>query len=137
MNLQEIKTQLDALNKAVTEIESEKPEYTFTKEQMERFVLHMTETLIEAIKSEIDHNWELDEDNINIDISSNYGRSFEIDLNIDQRELRRSIKDVIGSSYDGIGIVALATAVVVGMDEVDNCYPAIVNPTEPIVVTQD
>jgi hypothetical protein len=127
MNLQEIKTQLEALNKAVTEIESEKPEYTFTKEQMERFVLHMTETLIEAIKSEIDHNWELDEDNINIDISSNYGRSFEIDLNIDQRELRRSIKDVIGSSYDGIGI----------MDEVDNCYPAIVNPTEPIVVTQD
>jgi len=127
MNLQEIKTQLEALNKAVTEIESEKPEYTFTKEQMERFVTHIVETLVEAIKSEIDHNWELDEDNINIDISSNYGRSFEIDLNIDQRELRRSIKDVIGSSYDGIGI----------MDEVDNCYPAIVNPTEPIVVTQD
>jgi hypothetical protein len=127
MNLQEIKTQLDALNKAVTEMETAKAEFTFTREQMERFVLHMTETLIEAIKSEIDHNWELDEDNINIDISSNYGRSFEIDLNIDQRELRRSIKDVIGSSYDGIGI----------MDEVDNCYPAIVNPTEPIVVTQD
>jgi hypothetical protein len=127
MNLQEIKTQLDALNKAVTEMETAKAEFTFTREQMERFVLHMTETLIEAIKSEIDHNWELDEDNINIDISSNYGRSFEIDLNIDQRELRRSIKDVIGSSYDGIGI----------MDEVDNCYPAIVNPTEPTVVTQD
>jgi hypothetical protein len=130
MNLQEIRTQLEALNKAVTEIKSEKPEYTFTKEQMEQFVLHMTETLIEAIKSEIDHNWELDEDNINIDVSSNYGRSFEINLDINQREIKRTIKDIVELFYDSMGI----------MDEVDNCYSTIMNPvvTEPTVeTTQD
>ena len=32
MNLQEIKTQLDALNKAVSEIETAKAEFTFTRE---------------------------------------------------------------------------------------------------------
>jgi hypothetical protein len=130
MNLQEIRTQLEALNKAVTEIESEKPEYTFTKEQMERFVTHMFETLVEAIKSEIDHNFEVDEDLIEVDVSSNYNRSFDINLEIDQREIKRTIKDIFESSYDSVGI----------MDEVDNCYSAIMNPvvTEPTVeTTQD
>lgn len=123
MNLQEIKTQLDALNKAVTKIESEKPEFTFTKEQMERFVLHMTETLIEAIKSEIDHNFEVDEDAIETEVNGGYGRDFTIDLSIDNREIKRNIKDIIESSYDSMGI----------MDEVDNCYSAIVSPVEPTV----
>jgi prefoldin subunit 5 len=127
MNLQEIKTQLDALNKAVSEMETAKAEYTFTKDQMERFVAHMADTLVEAIKSEIDHNFEVDEDSIEIDVSSNYNRSFDINLEIDQREIKRTIKNIVESSYDGMGI----------MDEVDNCYPAIVNPvtTEPTVET--
>jgi len=118
MNLQEIKTQLDALNKAVSEMETAKAEYTFTKDQMERFVAHMADTLVEAIKSEIDHNFEVDEDSIEVDVSSNYNRSFDINLEIDQREIKRTIKDIVESSYDGMGI----------MDEVDNCYPAIVEP---------
>jgi len=78
----------------------------------------MVETLVEAIKSEIDHNWELDEDSIGVDVSSNYNRSFDIDLEIDQREIKRSIKEIVESSYDDYGI----------MDEVYNCYPAIVEP---------
>jgi hypothetical protein len=124
MNLQDIKTQLDALNHAVSEMETAKAEYTFTKDQMERFVLHMTETLIEAIKSEIDHNFEVDEDAIETEvINGGYGRDFTIDLSIDNHEIKRNIKDIIESSYDSMGI----------MDEVDNCYSAIVSPVEPTV----
>jgi hypothetical protein len=118
MNLQEIKTQLDALNKAVSEMETAKAEYTFTKDQMERFVAHMANTLVEAIKSEIDHNFEVDEDSIETEINGGYGRDFTIDLSIDNHEIKRTIKDIVESSYDGMGI----------MDEVDNCYPAIVEP---------
>jgi len=126
MNLQEIKTQLDALNKAVTEIDSAKAEYTFTREQMERFIKHIASTLVESINSEIDHNFELDEDSIEVDVSSNYGKSFEINLEIDQREIKRSIKDIVESSYDDNGI----------MEEVDNCYPAIVEPVGTEFITE-
>jgi len=122
MNLQEIKTQLDALNKAVSEMETAKAEFTFTREQMQRFVAHIASSMVESINSEIDNNFELDEDAISVDVSSNYNRSFDIDLDIDQREIKRSIKSMIESSYDDYGI----------MEEVDNCYPAIVEP----VVTQ-
>jgi prefoldin subunit 5 len=118
MNLQEIKTQLDALNKAVTEIETAKAEFTFTKEQMQRFVAHIASSMVEAINSGIDNSFELDEDHIEVDVSSNYNRSFDIDLEIDQREIKRSIKEIVESSYDDYGI----------MDEVYNCYPAIVEP---------
>jgi hypothetical protein len=119
MNLQEIKTQLDALNKAVSEMEAPKAEFTFTREQMQRFMAHIVSSMVEAASSEIDHNWELDEDSIGVDVSSNYNRSFDIDLEIDQREIKRSIKNIIESSYDEFGI----------MDEVDNCYPAIIDPS--------
>jgi len=118
MNLQEIKTQLDALNKAVSEIETAKAEFTFTREQMQRFVSHIASSMVEAINSQIDNSFELDEDNIEIDVSSCYGKSFDIDLEIDQREIKRSIKEIVESSYDDFGI----------MDEVDNCYSAIVEP---------
>jgi len=118
MNLQEIKTQLDALNKAVSEMETAKAEFTFTREQMQRFIAHIVSSMVEAANSEIDNNFELDEDTISVDVSSNYGRSFEIDLDIDQREIKRSIKEIIESSYDEFGI----------MDEVDNCYSAIIYP---------
>lgn len=119
MNLQEIKTQLDALNKAVSEMEAPKAEFTFTREQMQRFMAHIVSSMVEAANSEIDNNWELDGDNIDIDVSSCYGKSFDIDLEIDQREIKRSIKNIIESSYDEFGI----------MDEVDNCYPAIIDPS--------
>lgn len=119
MNLQEIKTQLDALNKAVSEMEAPKAEFTFTREQMQRFMAHIVSSMVEAASSEIDHNWELDEDSIGVDVSSNYNRSFDIDLEIDQREIKRSIKNIIESSWDEFGI----------MDEVDNCYPAIIDPS--------
>ena len=119
MNLQEIKTQLDALNKAVSEMEAPKAEFTFTREQMQRFMAHIVSSMVEAASSEIDNNWELDGDNIDIDVSSCYGKSFDIDLEIDQREVKRSIKNIIESSWDEFGI----------MDEVDNCYPAIIDPS--------
>jgi chromosome segregation ATPase len=123
MNLQDIKTQLDALNKAVTEMETAKAEFTFTREQMQRFVAHIASTMVEAINSQIDNEFEVDEDAIGCDVSSSsYGRDFTIDLEIDQREIKRNIKNMIESSYDDYGI----------MEEVDNCYPAIVEP----VVTQ-
>lgn len=118
MNLQDIKTQLDALNKAVSEMENAKAEFTFTREQMERFVSHMATTLVEAIKSQIDNEFQLDEDSIDIDINNNYGRDFSVDLNIDQREIRRNIKEIIECSYDDSGII----------EEVINCYPAIIEP---------
>jgi hypothetical protein len=121
MNLQEIKTQLDALNKAVTEIDSAKAEYIFTKEQMEQFVKHIASTMVESINQSIDYEFELDEDAIEVDISSNYGKSFEINLEIDKHEIKRSIKDIIESSYDDRAL----------MEEVMNCYPAIVS--EPVV----
>ena len=111
MNLQDIKTQLDALNKAVSEMENAKAEFTFTREQMERFVSHMATTLVEAIKSQIDNEFQLDEDSIDIDINNNYGRDFSVDLNIDQREIRRNIKEIIECSYDDSGII----------EEVINC----------------
>lgn len=119
MNLQDIKTQLDALNKAVSEMENAKAEFTFTREQMERFVSHMASTLVEAIKSQIDNEFQLDEDDIEIEINNNYGRDFSVDLNIDQREIRRNIKEIIECSYDDSGII----------EEVMNCYPAIVTET--------
>jgi hypothetical protein len=127
MNLQEIRTQLDVLNKAVTEMENVEVKFTFTREQMEKFVKHIASTLVEAINQSIDYEFEVDEDSIEIDVSSNYNRSFDINLEIDQREIKRTIKNIVESSYDGMGI----------MDEVDNCYPAIVNPvsTEPTVET--
>jgi hypothetical protein len=103
-------------------METAKAEYTFTREQMQRFVAHIATSMVESINSEIDNNFELDEDAISVDVSSNYNRSFEIDLDIDQREIKRSIKNIIESSYDEFGI----------MDEVDNCYSAIIEP----VVTQ-
>jgi hypothetical protein len=118
MNLQEIKTQLDALNKAVTEIDSAKAKYTFTREQMEKFVKHIASTMVEAINQSIDNEFELDEDSIETEVSSNYDRTFEISLEIDQREIKRNIKNIIESSYDDNGI----------MEEVENCYPAIVEP---------
>ena len=128
MNLQEIKTQLDALNKAVSEMETAKAEFTFTREQMQQFVAHIATSMVEAIKSEIDNNFELDPDNVDIDVSSCYGRSFEIDLDINQREVNRAIKDIVEGSYDEFGI----------MDEVDNCYSAIVQPVEEtLIVVQD
>lgn len=115
MNLQDIKTQLDALNKAVSEMENAKTEYTFTKEQMEKFVKHITSILVKLINQSIDYEFELDEDVIEIDISSNYNKSFEINLEIDQCEVKRHIKDIV-SSYDDNGII----------EKVMNCYPAIV-----------
>jgi len=118
MNLQDIKTQLDALNKAVSEMETAKAEFTFTKEQMERFIKHIASSLVESINSQIDNEFQLDEDEIEIEINNNHGRDFTVDLNIDQREIRRHIKDIIESSYDDSGI----------MDEVYNCYPAIIEP---------
>lgn len=120
MNLQDIKTQLDALNKVVSEMETAKAEtaYTFTQEQMEKFVSHMASTLVEAIKSQIDNKFEVNEDSIETEVSSNYDRSFEISLEIDQREIKRNIKDIIKCSYDESGV----------MEEVMNCYPAIVEP---------
>ncbi len=126
MNLQDIKTQLDALNKAVSEMETAKAEFTFTREQMEKFVSHMASSLVEAIKSQIDNEFEVDEDSIEIEINNNYGRDFSVDLNIDRREIRRNIKEIVECSYDSDGII----------EEVMNSYPAIV---EPIVTetTQD
>ncbi len=121
-----VKTQLDALNKAVSEMETAKAEFTFTREQMEKFVSHMASSLVEAIKSQIDNEFEVDEDSIEIEINNNYGRDFSVDLNIDQREIRRNIKEIVECSYDSDGII----------EEVMNSYPAIV---EPIVTetTQD
>jgi hypothetical protein len=121
MNLQDIRTQLDALNKAVTEMETAKADYTFTKEQMEKFVKHIASTLVESINSQIDNEFELDEDSIETEVSSNYNKTFDIELNIDQREIKRSIKDIIESSYDDNGI----------MEEVENCYSAIIS--EPVI----
>lgn len=118
MNLQDIKTQLDALNKAVSEMETAKAEFIFTKEQMERFVKHIASSLVESINFQIDNEFDLDEDSIEIEINNNYGRDFTVDLNIDQREIKRNIKGIIESSYDDSGI----------MEEVENCYPAIVEP---------
>jgi len=119
MNLQEIKTQLDALNKAVTEMETAKAEFTFTREQMQRFMAHIVSSMIEAANSQIDNEFEVDEDAIGCDVSSSsYGRDFTIDLEIDQREIKRNIKNMIESSWDEFGI----------MDEVDNCYSAIIYP---------
>jgi hypothetical protein len=118
MNLQEIKTQLDALNKAVTEMENAKAEFTFTREQMEKFVSHIASTLVESINSQIDHEFEVDEDSIETEVNGGYGRDFTIDLSIDNHEIKRSIKDIVESSYDDNGI----------MEEVVNCYPAIVEP---------
>lgn len=118
MNLQDIKTQLDALNKAVSEMETAKAEFTFTREQMEKFVSHMVTTLVESINAQIDNEFEVDEDSIETDINGGYGRDFTIDLSIDNREIRRNIKDIIESSYDENGII----------EEVMNCYPAIVGP---------
>ena len=118
MNLQDIKTQLDALNKAVSEMETAKAEFTFTREQMEKFVSHMVTTLVESINTQIDNEFEVDEDSIETDINGGYGRDFTIDLSIDNREIRRNIKDIIESSYDENGII----------EEVMNCYPAIVGP---------
>lgn len=112
MNLQEIKTQLDALNKAVAEMESEKTEFTFTREQMEQFVNHIATSLIETINSQIDSDFEIDEDSIEVDVSSNYNKSFEINLEIDQDAAKKTIKEIIESSYDDSGI----------MDEVMCCY---------------
>ena len=63
----------------------------------------------------------MDEDLIETEVSSNYSKSFEINLEIDQYEIKRNIKDVIESSYDDNGM----------MEEVENCYPAIVS--EPVV----
>ena len=120
MNLQDIRTQLDALNKAVTEMENVKADYTFTKEQMERFVKHIASTLVESINQSIDNEFELDEDLIEIEVSSNYNKSFDIDLEIDQHEIKQNIKDIIELSYDDNGI----------MEEVENCYPAIIS--EPV-----
>jgi hypothetical protein len=127
MNLQDIKTQLDALNKAVTEMETAKAEFTFTREQMERFVAHIASTMVEAINSEIDNSFEVDEDSIETEINGGYGRDFTIDLSIDNHEIKRNIKNIVESSYDEFGI----------MDEVDNCYSAIVEPVtiEPTVET--
>ena len=119
MNLQEIKTQLDALNKAVSEMEAPKAEFTFTREQMQRFMAHIISSMVEAANSQIDNEFEVDEDAIGCDVSNSYGRDFTIDLDIDQREIKRSIKDIIESSWDEFGI----------MDEVDNCYPAIIDPS--------
>lgn len=118
MNLQDIKTQLDALNKAVSEMETAKAEFTFTREQMEKFVSHMASSLVEAIKSQIDNEFEMDEDDIECSINNSYGRDFTVDLEIDQREIRRNIKEIIECSYDSDGII----------EEVINCYPAIVEP---------
>ena len=126
MNLQEIKTQLDALNKAVSEMETAKAEFTFTREQMQQFVAHIATSMVEAIKSEIDNNFELDPDHVDIDVSSNYSydKTFSMDLDVNQREINRAIKEIVEGSWDEFGI----------MDEVDNCYPAIVEPvvTQPI-----
>jgi hypothetical protein len=75
--------------------------------------------MVEAINSQIDNEFEVDEDAIGCDVSSSsYGRDFTIDLEIDQREIKRNIKNIVESSYDDYGI----------MEEVDNCYPAIVEP---------
>ena len=129
MNLQDIKSQLDALNKAVTEMETAKAEFTFTREQMEKFVSHMVTTLVESINSQIDHEFEVDEDSIETDVNGGYGRDFTIELNIDQREIRQNIKNIVESSYDSDGII----------DEVLNCYPAIVGPIveNTLVTVQD
>ena len=129
MNLQDIKTQLDALNKAVSEMETAKAEFTFTREQMEKFVSHMVTTLVESINSQIDHEFEVDEDSIETDVNGGYGRDFTIELNIDQREIRQNIKNIVESSYDSDGII----------DEVLNCYPAIVGPIveNTLVTVQD
>jgi hypothetical protein len=121
MNLQDIKSQLDALNKAVTEMENAEAKFTFTREQMEKFVKHIASTLVEAINQSIDHEFEVDEDSIETEINGGYGRDFTIDLSIDNHEIKRNIKDVIESSYDDNGM----------MEEVENCYPAIVS--EPVV----
>jgi hypothetical protein len=121
MNLQDIKSQLDALNKAVTEMENAEAKFTFTREQMEKFVKHIASTMVEAINSQIDNEFEVDEDLIETEISSNYDKSFEITLEINQRKIKRSIKDIIESSYDDNGM----------MEEVENCYSAIVS--EPVV----
>ena len=118
MNLQDIKTQLDALNKAISEMETAKAEFIFTKEQMERFVKYIALSLVESINFQIDNEFDLDEDSIEIEINNNYGRDFTVDLNIDQREIKRNIKGIIESSYDDSGI----------MEEVENCYLAIVEP---------
>jgi hypothetical protein len=124
MNLQDIKTQLDALNKAVTEIDSAKAEFTFTREQMQRFVAHIASTMVEAINSEIDNSFEVDEDSIETEVNGGYGRDFTIDLSIDNHEIKRNIKSMIESSYDDYGI----------MEEVDNSYPAIVEPVVTEIV---
>jgi hypothetical protein len=124
MNLQDIKTQLDALNKAVSEMETAKAEFTFTREQMQRFVAHIASTMVEAINSEIDNSFEVDEDSIETEINGGYGRDFTIDLSIDNNEIKRNIKSMIESSYDDYGI----------MEEVDNCYPAIVEPVVTEIV---
>ena len=122
MNLQEIKTQLDALNKAVSEMETAKAEFTFTREQMQQFVAHIATSMVEAIKSEIDNSFELDPDHVDIDVSSNYSydKTFSMDLDVNQREINRAIKEIVEGSWDEFGI----------MDEVDNCYSAIVQPVE-------
>ena len=74
--------------------------------------------MVEAINQSIDHQFEVDEDSIETDVNGGYGRDFTIDLSIDQHEIKRNIKEIIESSYDDNGI----------MEEVENCYPAIVEP---------
>jgi hypothetical protein len=43
-------------------METAKAEFTFTREQMQRFVAHIASTMVEAINSEIDNSFEVDED---------------------------------------------------------------------------
>jgi hypothetical protein len=74
--------------------------------------------MVEAINSEIDNSFEVDEDSIETEVNGGYGRDFTIDLSIDNHEIKRNIKSIVESSYDDYGI----------MEEVDNCYPAIVEP---------
>jgi hypothetical protein len=127
MNLQDIKLQLDALNKVVSEMESVESKFTFTQEQMEKFVEHIVTVLMQEIIDTVENDFELDEESINVDINNDhYGRggkgfNFTVELDIDQREIKRNIRDIVESSCNSEGI----------MNEVVNFYSAIVS--EPIV----
>jgi len=103
MNLQDIKLQLDALNKAVVEMESVESKFTFTQKQMTKFVDHIVKVLKEEINSSINDDFEIDEESIEVNINQDHysrggkGVNFTVELDIDQHMAKHIVKDIVES----------------------------------------
>lgn len=94
MNIQEIKTQLEELITKVNELEHSTSEYTFTKEEMIKFVIQLNEQFVKDLKSNI-RNASFDADSIvDLDFDS-YSRTIEV--TIDESALANIIEDELVS----------------------------------------